>query len=35
LAGKSVEKKLFGTAKYRFEDDIKMDLKEIIWKGFD
>jgi len=33
--GKPVEKKIFGTPKYRFEDNIKMALKEIIWKGMD
>jgi hypothetical protein len=33
--GTPVENKLFGTSKYRFEDNIKMDLKEISWKGLD
>jgi hypothetical protein len=35
LAGKSEGKRPLGRPRYRWEDDIKMDLREIGWGGVD
>jgi hypothetical protein len=35
LIGKPEGKSLFGTPKCRREDNIRMDLREVAWKGAD
>jgi hypothetical protein len=35
LFGKSEGKRLFGRLRRKWEDNIRMDLKEIGWKGVD
>jgi hypothetical protein len=33
LVGKPEGKRPFGRPRYRWEDNIRMDLREIVWKG--
>jgi hypothetical protein len=35
LVGKPEGKKPLGRLRYRLEDNIKMDLKEVVWEGMD
>jgi len=35
LVGRSEGKRLLGTSRHRWEDNIKMDLQEVGWGGMD
>jgi hypothetical protein len=35
LVGKPEGKRLLGRLRHRYEDNIKMDLREIVWGGMD